>query len=91
MRVCYPVVGSPALPWANSLKAAASRIGSKSLLGSKRTERFLAVDREPEMPDRVVDPTGEALAAREIVELPGVLGMSFDRLASLIGGLGVLA
>src|SRR4051795_712733 len=36
--------------------------------GSKRTERFLAVDREPEMLDRVVCPSGEALAAREVVK-----------------------
>src|SRR5215217_1642676 len=59
--------------------------------GSKRTERFLAVDREPEMPDRIVCPTGEALAARKVVERPGVLGMSFDQLASPIGSLGVFA
>src|SRR5262245_43735926 len=43
------------------------------------------------MPDRVVCPTGEALATGEVVERPGVLGMSFDQLASLIGGLGVPA
>ncbi len=43
------------------------------------------------MPDRVVCPTGEALAAREVVERPGVLGMGLDQLASLIGGLRVLA
>ena len=53
-----------------------------AVLGSKRPERFLAVDREPEMPDRVVCPPGEALAAREVVVRPGVLGMSFDQLAS---------
>jgi len=47
-----------------------------AVLGSKRTERFLTVDREPEMPDRVVFPTGEALAAREVVERPCVLRMS---------------
>ena len=43
------------------------------------------------MLDRVVCPPREALAAREVVERPRVLGMSFDQLASLIGGLGVLA
>ena len=45
-----------------------------AVLGSKRTERFVAVNREPEMLDRVVCPTGEALAAREVVERPRVLG-----------------
>src|SRR4051794_39131151 len=61
------------------------------VLGSKRTERFLALDREPEMPDCIVCPTGEALAACKVVERPGVLGMSLDQLAPLIGGLGVPA
>ena len=51
----------------------------------------MAVDREPEMPDRVVCPAGEALAAREVVERPCVLRMSFDQLASPIGSLGVFA
>lgn len=59
--------------------------------GSKRTERLVAIDREPEMLDRVVCPAGEALAAREVVERPRVLRMSFDQLAPLIGSLGVLA
>ena len=62
-----------------------------AVLGSKRTERLVAVDRELEMPDRVVCAAGEALAAREVVEQPCVLRMSFDQLASPIGSLGVLA
>jgi hypothetical protein len=43
------------------------------------------------MLDRVVCPAGEALAAREVVERPCVLRMSFDQLASPIGSLGVFA
>ena len=62
-----------------------------AVLGSKRTERFVAVDREPEMLDRVVCPPGEALAAGEVVERPRVLRMSLDQLAPLIGSLGVFA
>ena len=91
MRVCYPVsFGCFALNQLLESGLVADRV-EVAVLGSKRTERFVAVDREPEMPDRVVCPTGEALAAREVVERPRVLGMSFDQLASLIGGLGVLA
>src|SRR5262245_10754831 len=59
--------------------------------GSKRTERFLAVDREPEMPDRVVCPTGEALVAGEVVEAQGGLGMNLNQLAGPVGRLGMLA
>ena len=62
-----------------------------AVLGSKRTEGFVAVNRVPEMLDRVVCPPGEALAAREVVERPRVLRMSFDQLAPLIGSLGVFA
>jgi hypothetical protein len=41
--------------------------------------------------DRFVLPAGEALAAREVVKKPGVLGVGFAQLASPVGGLGVLA
>src|SRR5262245_5016777 len=62
-----------------------------AVLGGKRTERFLAVDREPEMRDRVVCPTGEALVAGEVVDERGGLGMNLNQLAGPVGRLGVLA
>ena len=43
------------------------------------------------MLDRVVGPAGETLAAREVVEQPGVLGVSLDQLTAPVGDLGVLA
>ena len=92
MQVCYPVgwLACVALNQLLESGLGADRV-EVAVLGSKRTERFFAVDREPEMPDRVVCPIGEALAAREVVERPRALRMRFDQLASLICGLGVSA
>ena len=61
------------------------------VLGSERAEPLRPVDREPEVLDRLGRPPGEALAAREVVHREGVLGMGFDRVASPIGRLRVLA
>ena len=83
-------LGSVALNQLLESRFVADRV-EVAVLGSKRTKRLVAVDREPEMPDRVVCPAGEALAAREVVERPCVLRMSFDQLASPIGSLGLFA
>src|SRR5262249_8846030 len=57
----------------------------------ERPEAVRAVDREPEVLDRVGLPARQAFAARDVVERPGVLGIRLDQLASPVGGLVVLA
>ena len=49
------------------------------------------LDREPEVLDRVIGSSREALAARHVVEEHGVVGVSLDQLLSSISSLGVVA
>ena len=49
------------------------------------------VDRAPEVVDRVSRPSGEALAAGEVVEQRGVLRMRLGQSRATVGRLGVLA
>ena len=61
------------------------------IVGCERAKLLRAVDREPQVRDRVVGPTDPGLAARDGVGQLGVRRMSLDQLAPAVGDLGVLA
>ena len=61
------------------------------VLGRHRPELLVEVDRGSQMLDGIARPPGQALAAREVVQQCGMLGMFGDQRSTAVRHLGVLA